>query len=115
MPKCLKGCSNHAHRIHKANILMSRSHELLSIILKFCIVLFNSFFSSVVCVGGDGSASEVAHALLLRAQKNAGLETDNILTPVPAQLPLGVIPAGKGVAMSLLIGLSPSLFPCFTS
>lgn len=66
---------------------------------------FNSFFSSVVCVGGDGSASEVAHALLLRAQKNAGLETDNILTPVPAQLPLGVIPAGKGVAMSLLIGL----------
>eukprot|EP00069_Balaena_mysticetus_P003394 bmy_04296T0 len=46
-------------------------------------------FDGVVCVGGDGSASEVAHALLLSAQKNAGVETDSILTPVRAQLPLG--------------------------
>ncbi|XP_045153331.1 ceramide kinase-like protein isoform X2 [Echinops telfairi] len=52
-------------------------------------------FDGVVCVGGDGSASEVAHALLLRAQKNAGMETDCLLTPVRAQLPLGVIPAGS--------------------
>ncbi|XP_014640150.1 PREDICTED: ceramide kinase-like protein [Ceratotherium simum simum] len=52
-------------------------------------------FDGVVCVGGDGSASEVAHALLLRAQKNAGVETDSILTPARAQLPLGVIPAGS--------------------
>ncbi|XP_032148665.1 ceramide kinase-like protein isoform X7 [Sapajus apella] len=52
-------------------------------------------FDGVVCVGGDGSASEVAHALLLRAQKSAGMETDRILTPVRAQLPLGLIPAGS--------------------
>ncbi|XP_059559916.1 ceramide kinase-like protein [Myotis daubentonii] len=52
-------------------------------------------FDGVVCVGGDGSASEVAHALLLRAQQSAGLETDRILTPARAQLPLGVIPAGS--------------------
>ncbi|XP_053774798.1 ceramide kinase-like protein isoform X2 [Desmodus rotundus] len=52
-------------------------------------------FDGVVCVGGDGSASEVAHALLLRAQKSAGTEADSILTPVPAQLPLGIIPAGS--------------------
>ncbi|KAG3274813.1 ceramide kinase like, transcript variant X2 [Ictidomys tridecemlineatus] len=52
-------------------------------------------FDGVVCVGGDGSASEVAHALLLRAQKSAGIETDQILTPVRAQLPLGLIPAGS--------------------
>uniref|UniRef100_A0A9L0SH74 Ceramide kinase like n=1 Tax=Equus caballus TaxID=9796 RepID=A0A9L0SH74_HORSE len=52
-------------------------------------------FDGVVCVGGDGSASEVAHALLLRAQKDAGVEADSILTPVQAQLPLGVIPAGS--------------------
>ncbi|KAM5267775.1 ceramide kinase-like protein isoform 3-T3 [Hipposideros larvatus] len=52
-------------------------------------------FDGVVCVGGDGSASEVAHALLLRAQKNAGMEMDGTLTPVRAQLPLGVIPAGS--------------------
>uniref|UniRef100_A0A8C3W4Y8 Ceramide kinase like n=1 Tax=Catagonus wagneri TaxID=51154 RepID=A0A8C3W4Y8_9CETA len=52
-------------------------------------------FDGVVCIGGDGFASEVAHALLLRAQKNAGVETDLILTPIQAQLPLGVIPAGS--------------------
>ncbi|XP_032335763.1 ceramide kinase-like protein [Camelus ferus] len=52
-------------------------------------------FDGVVCVGGDGFTSEVAHALLLRAQKNAGVETDSILTPVPARPPLGVIPAGS--------------------
>ncbi|XP_004476929.2 ceramide kinase-like protein isoform X3 [Dasypus novemcinctus] len=52
-------------------------------------------FDGVVCVGGDGFASEVAHALLLRAQKNAGMETDCLLTPARAQLPLGVIPAGS--------------------
>ncbi|XP_037706391.1 ceramide kinase-like protein isoform X3 [Choloepus didactylus] len=52
-------------------------------------------FDGVVCVGGDGFASEVAHALLLRAQKSAGMEADCILTPVGAQLPLGVIPAGS--------------------
>ncbi|XP_006864073.1 PREDICTED: ceramide kinase-like protein isoform X2 [Chrysochloris asiatica] len=52
-------------------------------------------FDGVVCVGGDGSASEVAHALLLRAQMNAGVEPDRLGTPVRAQLPLGVIPAGS--------------------
>lgn len=84
------------------NILKSRFPKLLPVILK--LHSFNFLFSSVVSVGGDGSASEVAHALLLRAQKNAGMETDSILAPVPAQLPLGVIPAGKGVAMALLNG-----------
>ncbi|XP_045697588.1 ceramide kinase-like protein isoform X2 [Phyllostomus hastatus] len=52
-------------------------------------------FDGVVCVGGDGSASEVAHALLLRAQKSTGTEADSILTPVRAQVPLGIIPAGS--------------------
>lgn len=50
---------------------------------------------SVVCVGGDGSVSEVAHGLLLRAQMDAGRDTDSIFTPVQAALPLGVIPAGE--------------------
>lgn len=52
-------------------------------------------FDGVVCVGGDGSASEAARALLLRAQKNAGVEMDCIPTLVGAELPLGFIPAGK--------------------
>lgn len=49
----------------------------------------------VVCVGGDGSISEVAHGLLLKAQMDAGKETDYILTPVRAPVPFGIIPAGE--------------------
>nr|XP_020862071.1 ceramide kinase-like protein isoform X3 [Phascolarctos cinereus] len=52
-------------------------------------------FDGVICVGGDGSASEVAHGLLLRAQMDAGIDTNYILTPVRTPLPLGIIPAGS--------------------
>ncbi|XP_028618692.1 ceramide kinase-like protein isoform X1 [Grammomys surdaster] len=52
-------------------------------------------FDGVVCVGGDGSASEAAHALLLRAQKSAGVEMDCLQTLIGPELPLGLIPAGS--------------------
>ncbi|XP_075465028.1 ceramide kinase-like protein isoform X2 [Ascaphus truei] len=52
-------------------------------------------YDGIVCVGGDGSASEVVHGLLLRAQMDAGRNTDSIFTPVRAPLPLGIIPAGS--------------------
>ncbi|XP_015261565.1 PREDICTED: ceramide kinase-like protein [Gekko japonicus] len=52
-------------------------------------------FNGVVCVGGDGTASEVAHGILLRAQIDAGWDSDDILEPVKAQVPLGIIPAGS--------------------
>lgn len=53
------------------------------------------FCDRVVCVGGDGSVSEVAHGLLLRAQIDAGKDTDCVSKPVRAAVPLGVIPAGE--------------------
>uniref|UniRef100_A0A8U8C104 Uncharacterized protein n=1 Tax=Geospiza parvula TaxID=87175 RepID=A0A8U8C104_GEOPR len=52
-------------------------------------------FDGVVCVGGDGSVSEVAHGLLLRAQIDAGKDTEYVSKPVRAPVPLGVIPAGE--------------------
>uniref|UniRef100_A0A8B9P7G6 DAGKc domain-containing protein n=1 Tax=Apteryx owenii TaxID=8824 RepID=A0A8B9P7G6_APTOW len=52
-------------------------------------------FDGIVCVGGDGSVSEIAHGLLLKAQIDAGKDTDYVLRPVRAPLPLGVIPAGE--------------------
>ncbi|XP_078083837.1 ceramide kinase-like protein [Mustelus asterias] len=52
-------------------------------------------FDGVVCVGGDGTASEVAHGLLVRAQTDSGRDIDSNFTPVRAPLPLGIIPAGS--------------------
>ncbi|CAI5762277.1 kinase isoform X1 [Podarcis lilfordi] len=52
-------------------------------------------FHGVVCIGGDGTAHEVAHGLLLRAQMDARRDGDDIIAPVKAQVPLGIIPAGS--------------------
>ncbi len=64
------------------------------------------FLSSVVCVGGDGSVAEVAHGLLLRAQMDAGRDTDSIFTPVQAALPLGIIPAGEDLGWCISFSCS---------
>ncbi|XP_075036604.1 ceramide kinase-like protein [Mixophyes fleayi] len=51
-------------------------------------------YDGIVCVGGDGTVSEVAHGLLLRAQMDAGKNINASFKPVRASLPLGIIPAG---------------------
>ncbi|KAK5860944.1 hypothetical protein PBY51_022382 [Eleginops maclovinus] len=48
-------------------------------------------YDGVVCVGGDGSVAELCHALVVRAQLDAGSPEK----PVTAVLPLGIIPAGS--------------------
>uniref|UniRef100_A0A8C2ESF0 Ceramide kinase-like n=1 Tax=Cyprinus carpio TaxID=7962 RepID=A0A8C2ESF0_CYPCA len=103
-----KGLKLKEHAIHLNNL--SEDHceiwfkslkEILSVtrrkghalsILKDCSL---EDYDGVVCVGGDGFVAEVAHGLLLRAQMDAGRDTDSIFTPVQAALPLGIIPAGS--------------------
>uniref|UniRef100_A0A8D2ILN5 DAGKc domain-containing protein n=1 Tax=Varanus komodoensis TaxID=61221 RepID=A0A8D2ILN5_VARKO len=54
-------------------------------------------FHGVVCVGGDGTVSEAANGLLLRAQMDAGRDRKDTLAPARAPLPLGIIPAGDTI------------------
>ncbi|XP_056610490.1 ceramide kinase-like protein [Triplophysa dalaica] len=71
--------------------ITERKGHALSVLKDCCL----DDYDGVVCVGGDGSVAEVAHGLLLRAQMDAGRDTDSIFTPVQAALPLGIIPAGS--------------------
>ncbi|XP_015214475.1 ceramide kinase-like protein isoform X2 [Lepisosteus oculatus] len=76
----------------KTDITITENKGQALSILKECKL---DEYDGVVCVGGDGTASEVAYGLLLRAQMDAGRDTDSIFTPVRAPLPLGIIPAGS--------------------
>ncbi|XP_072333670.1 ceramide kinase-like protein isoform X2 [Scyliorhinus torazame] len=69
-------------------------------VLKECDI---QAFDGVVCVGGDGTASEVAHGLLLRAQTDARRDIDSNFMPVRAPLPLGIIPAGSTNVLSFSV------------
>ncbi|KAJ6665198.1 hypothetical protein lerEdw1_004247 [Lerista edwardsae] len=78
----------------KTDVVVTEYEGHALTLLKECDL--NSFHG-VVCVGGDGTANEVAHGLLLRAQMEAGRDNNdiNILAPVKAHIPLGIIPAGS--------------------
>ncbi|XP_038645189.1 ceramide kinase-like protein isoform X4 [Scyliorhinus canicula] len=69
-------------------------------VLKECDI---QAFDGVVCVGGDGTVSEVAHGLLLRAQTDARRDIDSNFMPVRASLPLGIIPAGSTNVLSFSV------------
>lgn len=58
----------------------------------------------VVCVGGDGTFSEILHGLIGRTQQEAGLnENDPAVTLQPCPLHIGIIPAGNdGVIPELM-------------
>ncbi|KAB5577365.1 hypothetical protein PHYPO_G00209040 [Pangasianodon hypophthalmus] len=76
----------------QTNVTVTESKGHALSILKECSL---DEYDGVVCVGGDGSVAEVAQGLLLRAQMDAERDTHSAFTPVPAPLPLGVIPAGS--------------------
>ncbi|KAK3909045.1 Ceramide kinase [Frankliniella fusca] len=61
-------------------------------------ILSHSFdgIDGVVCIGGDGTVAEVLNALVLRAAKEKGIDTDdpNVELPQPS-VAVGVIPGGS--------------------
>ncbi|XP_072275206.1 ceramide kinase-like protein [Pyxicephalus adspersus] len=108
-PKSLKVIINpHSHKGEAANVYYKHVAPLFKLadiqtdvtetkytghaltLLKECEL---QEFDGIVCVGGDGSVSEVAHGLLLRAQMDAGKNINAHFSPVRATLPLGIIPA----------------------
>uniref|UniRef100_G3T7W5 Ceramide kinase n=1 Tax=Loxodonta africana TaxID=9785 RepID=G3T7W5_LOXAF len=53
-------------------------------------------YDGIVCVGGDGTFSEVLHGLIGRTQQNAGVDQNHPRAAlVPSPLRIGIIPAGS--------------------
>ncbi|XP_071977684.1 ceramide kinase-like protein [Engystomops pustulosus] len=109
-PKCLKVIINpHSHKGEAPNVYYRHVAPLFKLadiqahvtetnykghaltLLKECEL---QEYDGIVCVGGDGTVSEVVHGLLLRAQMDAGKTVNGSLSPVRAPLPLGIIPTG---------------------
>lgn len=60
------------------------------------VLLYYVYYCSIVCMGGDGTASKLMNGLLCKVQKENGLDPCQPgFTPVPAPVPLGIIPCGK--------------------
>lgn len=59
-----------------------------------------SLFDGVVCVGGDGMVNEIVNGVLLRAQRDAGVDANDPYSRLqPGTIKIGVIPAGSTDAL----------------
>ncbi|KAL1471997.1 hypothetical protein MTO96_023307 [Rhipicephalus appendiculatus] len=59
-----------------------------------------SLFDGVVCVGGDGMVNEIVNGVLLRAQRDAGVDANDPNSRLqPSTIKIGVIPAGSTDAL----------------
>ena len=61
------------------------------------------FFPRVLCVGGDGTFSEVLNGMLDRVNADEGVDQSFRHQPARPRLHIGVIPAGR-----VLFGGNPS-------
>ncbi|CAL8339469.1 unnamed protein product [Boreogadus saida] len=75
--------------IHTDITITERKGHILMVVKECSLTQYDG----VVCVGGDGTVAELAHALVLRAQLESQRDPDCDLNPVQATLPLGIIPA----------------------
>ncbi|XP_042907783.1 ceramide kinase [Parasteatoda tepidariorum] len=68
-------------------------------------------YDGILCVGGDGMFSEILNSVLLKTQKEKGIEMDDMYNPlVVPRIPLGIIPAGStNAAVNSITGSSDPL------
>ncbi|ELT92985.1 hypothetical protein CAPTEDRAFT_190502 [Capitella teleta] len=83
------------HYFDAANI----EHDLIEIAhdehIKHTITHMDfSKYDSIVCIGGDGTVSKVVNEVLMRVQKDEGVEVRPGFEPRHAPLTIGVIPTG---------------------
>lgn len=79
-------------RIRTEVIITERANHARDMLLEMNL----SPFSGVLCVGGDGMFSEIAHGLLLRTRRDEGLDDHGPQSiEVRPHLRLGIIPAGS--------------------
>ncbi|RUS88047.1 hypothetical protein EGW08_004213 [Elysia chlorotica] len=66
-------------------------------------------YDCIVCMGGDGTVSQVVDALMNRSQKEKGVDIKTGASAAAAPVPLGIIPTGRTnhVAFSLMGGIDP--------
>ncbi|GFU44082.1 ceramide kinase [Nephila pilipes] len=68
-------------------------------------------YDGIICVGGDGMFSEVLNSVLLKTQKDKGIDFNDIYNSLMIpRIPLGIIPAGStNAAVNCITGSSDPL------
>ncbi|KAF8768092.1 Ceramide kinase like protein [Argiope bruennichi] len=94
----------HLARIQVTSVVTQRPNHAKEMIED----IDTSKFDGIVCVGGDGMFSEVLNSVLLKTQKDKGIDSNDVYNKLKIpKIPLGIIPAGStNAAVNCITGSS---------
>ncbi|CAL1276776.1 unnamed protein product [Larinioides sclopetarius] len=94
----------HLARIQVTSVVTQRPNHAKEMIEDIDI----SKFDGIVCVGGDGMFSEILNSVLLKTQKDQGIDSNDVYNSLAVpNIPLGIIPAGStNAAVNCITGSS---------
>lgn len=73
-------------------VISQRSNQIREFIMTQAL----EHFDGIVCIGGDGTFSEVFNGLVFRAIKHQGLDPTKLHGNIPKpDMPIGIVPAGS--------------------